>query len=107
MAMAYASGFALLWTKERWLRLLNVFAPLGRMALTNYLMQTIIAIFLFTGIGFGWGTHVSAITFESLAVGVFILQVLWSQWWLKRFQFGPMEWLWRSLTYGKLMAMRK
>ncbi|MBK7751338.1 MAG: DUF418 domain-containing protein [Flavobacteriales bacterium] len=107
LAMAYASGFALLWTKERWLRLLNVFAPLGRMALTNYLMQTIIAIFLFTGIGFGWGTHVSAITFESLAVGVFILQVLWSQWWLKRFQFGPMEWLWRSLTYGKLMAMRK
>jgi len=107
LAMAYASGFALLWTKERWLRSLKVFAPLGRMALTNYLLQTIIAILLFTGLGLGLGTHVSAITFESLAVGVFILQVLWSHWWLNRFQFGPMEWLWRSLTYGKVMAMQR
>ena len=77
------------------------------MALTNYLLQTIIAILLFTGLGLGLGTHMSAISFESLAVGVFILQVLWSHWWLNRFQFGPMEWLWRSLTYGKVMAMRR
>lgn len=107
LAMAYACGFALLWTRDRWLHRLSVFAPLGRMALTNYLTQTIIALFFFTGLGFGWGTHVSAITIESLAVGVFILQVLWSHWWLKRFWFGPMEWLWRSLTYGKVMPMRK
>ena len=70
-------------------------------------MQTIIALWLFTGMGLGWGAHVSPITFESLAVVVFILQVLYSHWWLKRFHFGPMEWLWRSLTYGKVMAMRK
>ena len=107
LAMAYASGFALLWTKDRWLPVLSVFAPMGRMALTNYLTQTIIAIFFFTGLGLGWGTQVSALTLESLAVGVFIIQVLWSHWWLKRFQFGPMEWVWRSMTYGKLMAMRK
>ena len=107
LALAYASCFALLWTSERAQRILHVLAPAGRMALTNYLMQTIIALALFTGMGLGWGTRVSAITFESLAVGVFIIQVLWSHWWLKRFQFGPMEWVWRTLTYGKVMPMRK
>ncbi len=107
LALAYAAGFALLWTGERAQRILHVLAPAGRMALTNYLMQTIIALWLFTGMGLGWGAHVSPITFESLAVVVFILQVLYSHWWLKRFHFGPMEWLWRSLTYGKAMAMRK
>lgn len=107
LAMAYAAGFALLWTKERWRRMLDLLAPMGRMALTNYLMQTVFGILLFTGLGFGWGTHVSAVTFESMAVGVFIVQMLWSHWWLQRFQYGPMEWLWRSLTYGKVMPMAR
>lgn len=80
---------------------------MGRMALTNYLMQTIIALLLFTGIGLGWGTHVSAVAFEGLALGVFLMQVLWSRWWLARFQYGPFEWVWRSLTYGRVMPMRK
>lgn len=80
---------------------------MGRMALTNYLMQTIIAIALFYGIGLGWGTNVSAVAFEAIAVGVFLVQVLWSRWWLAHFQFGPFEWVWRSLTYGKVMPIRK
>jgi len=107
LAIAIASGFALLWRNDRWKSRLMFLAPMGRMALTNYLMQTIIALWLFYGIGLGWGTHVSAVVFESIALGVFILQVLWSHWWLKRFQYGPLEWAWRSLTYGKVMAMRK
>lgn len=107
LAMAFASGFALLWILDGWRQRLMKLAPMGRMALTNYLLQTIIAIALFYGIGLGWGTHVSAVAFESIAVGVFIIQVLWSHWWLKRFRFGPMEWAWRSLTYGKVMPMRK
>lgn len=107
LALAYASGFALLWTHEGWRRKLATLAPMGRMALTNYLMQTFIGLVLFTGMGFGWGTHVSAITFESIAVAVFIVQVLWSRWWLAHFRFGPFEWAWRSLTYGWAMPMRK
>ena len=107
LAIAFASGFALLWRSDRWKSWLMLMAPMGRMALTNYLMQTIIALALFTGIGLGLGTRVSSITFDAMALGVFIVQVLWSHWWLKRFQFGPMEWLWRSLTYGKVMPMRK
>lgn len=107
LALAFASGFALLWRGVRWKSRLMYMAPMGRMALTNYLMQTIIALALFTGVGLGWGTHASAVFFEGIALFVFVLQVLWSHWWLKRFQFGPMEWAWRSLTYGKVMVMRK
>ncbi|HQW85724.1 MAG TPA: DUF418 domain-containing protein [Flavobacteriales bacterium] len=107
LAIAFASGFALLWRSGVWQQRLLVLAPMGRMALTNYLMQTIIALLLFTGIGLGWGTHVSAVAFEGLALGVFLMQVLWSRWWLARFQYGPFEWVWRSLTYGRVMPMRK
>lgn len=107
LALAYAAGFTLLWSKESWQRWLRKLAPMGRMALTNYLMQTIIGLTLFTGMGFGCGTRVSSITFEGIAIMLFFLELAWSMWWLKRFQFGPFEWLWRSLTYGKVMPMRK
>ncbi len=107
LALAYVSGFALLWIDPRWQQRFLVLAPMGRMALTNYLMQTVIGIIIFYGIGFGLGGKVSMVGFESIALTVFIVQVLWSHWWLKRFNFGPMEWLWRSLTYGKAMVMRK
>ena len=107
LAIAYASGFALLWTSDRWRRRLGVLAPMGRMALTNYLMQTIIGLFLFAGIGLGWGARLSAVVFEALAIGVFTVQVFLSRWWLARFQYGPFEWAWRSLTYGRVMAIRK
>lgn len=107
LAIAYASGFALLWLKDGWRMRLLTLAPMGRMALTNYLMQTFIALAMFTGLGLGWGTRVSAWQFEALALAVFAVEVLWSRWWLARFQFGPFEWAWRSLTYGRVMAMRK
>ncbi|MCB9182400.1 MAG: DUF418 domain-containing protein [Flavobacteriales bacterium] len=52
-------------------------------------------------------TRVSAWQFEVLARGVFVVEVIWSRWWLARFQYGPFEWVWRSLTYGRVMPMRK
>lgn len=107
LALAYASGFALLWIDPRWQKRFLALAPMGRMALTNYLMQTVLGILVFYGIGLGLGGRVSMVGFESIALAVFIVQVIWSHWWLKRFHFGPMEWLWRSLTYGKMMEMRK
>lgn len=106
MAVAFASGFALLWRKAAWRRRLQVLAPMGRMALTNYLLQTVIALLLFNGMGLGLGTRVSAWQFEALALAVFGMQVAWSRWWLARFRFGPFEWAWRSLTYGRWMHMR-
>lgn len=107
LALAYAAGFALLWTHVHWQARLQVLAPMGRMALTNYLTQTVIGIALFYGVGLGWGMRVSVVGYEAIALAVFIVQVLWSRWWLKRFRFGPMEWGWRSLTYGRVMGMRK
>lgn len=107
LALGYAAGFALLWTTTSGQRALRMFAPMGRMALTNYLLQTIIGILLFAGLGLGLGNRVSAVIFEGLALTVFIVQVLLSSWWLARFHYGPFEWAWRSLTYGKVMVMRK
>ncbi len=107
LALAYASGFALLWFDPRWQKRFQLLAPMGRMALTNYLLQTVIGILVFYGIGLGLGGRVSMVGYESIALAVFIVQIIWSHWWLDRFHYGPFEWVWRSLTYGKVMPMRK
>jgi len=84
---------------------IRVLAPVGRMALTSYLTQTLVSTFVFYGYGAGqWGL---ARSWQIVYVaGVFALQVVFSHWWLARFRYGPMEWLWRAFTYLKLPAMR-
>jgi uncharacterized protein len=81
------------------------FAPMaiaGRMPLTNYLLQTLIATALFYGWGFGlWGKVGNALDLLLAVVIFFAIQVPLSKWWLARFELGPMEWLWRRLTYGR------
>ena len=86
----------------------SVIATAGRMPLTNYLMQTLISVTLFYGWGFGlWGKVGPAVDL-ALAVGIFFaVQVPLSIWWLKRFELGPMEWLWRKLTYGHASFKKK
>ena len=80
-------------------------APVGRMALTNYLMQSVVAVLVFYGYGLGWfGRFGVAATF-GFTVALFAFQMVFSRWWLSRFAFGPMEWVWRSLTYGKRPAV--
>lgn len=107
LALAYAAGFALLWRHPRARRLLAVFAPAGRMALTHYLLQTVVAFWLFTGVGLGLVGRVSAAWVPPFAVALFAAQVLASRWWLARFRFGPAEWLWRTLTYGRAQPLRR
>ena len=87
---------------ESWRRRLQPMATAGRMPLTNYLMQSLIATTLFYGWGFGlWGKVGNALDLV-LAIGIFFLvQVPLSKWWLARHELGPMEWLWRRLTYGR------
>ena len=105
LALGYAAAFALLWRKGR-RGLLEWAAPAGRMALTNYLMQTVLQSLLFYGWGFGLiGTFGLAFVFP-ISFALFALQVAYSRWWLAHFRFGPIEWLWRSLTYGKRQPMR-
>ena len=107
MGAGYISGLALLFLKADWRRVLMPFAAVGRMALTDYLMQSVLCTLFFyhytTGlygrIGPAWGLVPTVILYGA--------QVAFSNWWLKRFRFGPMEWLWRGLTYGKFPSMSR
>ena len=88
-------------------QVLKVFAPLGRMAFTNYIMQSVIFGYIFFGYGLGYFGQLGAMHALLIGIGVYAAQVLLSGWWLSRFQFGPLEWLWRTLTYGIKQPLRK
>lgn len=81
-------------------RVLDVLGPLGRMAFSNYLAQSLVFGWIFFGYGLGLFGRLSAAQAMLLGIAVYVAQVLISLWWLKRFRFGPMEWLWRTLMYG-------
>ncbi|TAA27099.1 MULTISPECIES: DUF418 domain-containing protein [Pseudoxanthomonas] len=105
--LGYLSAFVLVWLRPRWQRRLAMLAPVGRMALTHYVAQTLVGVALFYGVGMGlgprWGMPGILLVFAVL----YSLQVVASHWWLARYRFGPLEWLWRCLTYGRLQPWRK
>ena len=105
LALGYAAGIALLCKKE--VSFLNWFKPIGKMALTNYLLQTIISITIFYGIGFNFVGKFGFTIVMAIAVTIFIAQIIFSKIWLKHFKYGPMEWLWRKLTYGVIIKLKK
>ncbi len=87
----------------RWLSHLG---PVGRMALTNYLSQSVIAVTFFYGWGLGFYGRWGAAFGIGFTLAIFAAQIAWSRWWLQRFRFGPLEWLWRTLTYGQAPTTR-
>ena len=99
LGLAYAAGFVLLWRIAR--PVLNIMAAPGRMALTNYLSQTAIGLIVFLGIGFNQAGLWSIQSLYLFAGAVYLGQILFSNLWLSRFQYGPLEWIWRTLTYGQ------
>jgi uncharacterized protein len=108
LALFYLSGVTLLFTHWRWAaRALAPLANVGRMGLTNYLMQGIIFSSMLGRHGFDVMRDVKAGYGVALINGVFVVQILYSYWWFKHFQFGPVEWAWRSLTWWRLQPMRK
>ena len=107
MGLLYLAGLALLFQRQRWRRLIVLLAPLGRMALTHYIGQTIVAIALFYGIGLGLGARFGLVGTLVASLLILALQLAASRWWLARFRFGPLEWLWRSLTYLQVQPMRR
>lgn len=86
---------------------LHWLAPAGRMALTNYLLQSLFWTWVIYGYGLGLGEVIPYWTTPILTTAFFALQIVISRWWLERYRFGPAEWLWRTLTYMKLQPMRK
>lgn len=107
LGFAYAAILGLIcmrhggWAVWRW------FAWPGRMALTNYISQSLIGMWLFYGIGLGLGASLGLGATELVAAGVFLFQILFSKVWLDIFRFGPLEWIWRMLTYGRWLRLLK
>jgi len=107
LSAGYVSGLALIFLDEKKRRFIVPFAAVGRMALTDYLMQSVCMTLLFyhyttglygrVGPAIGWG----------VTIVFFAAQVALSNWWLKSHRFGPMEWLWRGMTYGTFPSMTK
>jgi len=107
LAVLYVMGILMLFRKEKWKpRLLNFYA-LGRMGLTTYLMQTLFGVFIYFSLGFSLLNELGAAICLLLGLVIFAFQIMFSKWWLNRFQYGPVEWLWRSLTYLKVQPMTK
>jgi uncharacterized protein len=104
--LGYGAGFALLFLQPAWARRLAWLAPMGRMALTLYLMQSLIGVALFYGVGFDLGPAGGLPLRFVVWIGIFGAQAVFSRWWLARFRIGPVEWLWRSLAAGRRLPLR-
>ena len=106
LAFAYAAGL-LLWLHPARAAAWPALAATGQMALTNYLLESVILGFLFYGYGFGLFGRLGSAPAALIGIALYSAQLAGSRWWLRRFQFGPFEWLWRSLTYGRWQPLRR
>jgi len=107
MMMMYVSGFTLLYYNSKIRKGMDYLAPVGRMSVTNYMTQGMIGVPLFYGFGANLATQLSF--FECMLVGfaIYIVQLIFSNLWMKRFYYGPVEWLWRTLTWFKSVPLRR
>ena len=107
LALAYVGVFILVFQTKTGKKILSVFAPVGKMAFSNYITQSLIGNFVFLGAGLGFMWQVGPVYYTIFGIAVFSAQVILSTLWLKYFNYGPVEWLWRSATYKKWQPMRK
>jgi uncharacterized protein len=107
--LACGYGAAIVWAsnKARARKLLAWAAPIGRMAFTNYLMQSVIFGWVFYGYGLGLFGKLGVAAALAIGIGVYILQVVFSAYWLQHYLYGPVEWLWRSAMYGTRQPLRR
>jgi uncharacterized membrane protein YeiB len=104
--LGYVSAIVLMLHSNSIFSRIRVLAPLGRMALTNYLTHSLVSTLIFFGYGlghYGMGRAMQV----GFVFSVIALQVAFCHWWLARFRYGPMEWLWRAITYWQIPAMRR
>lgn len=100
LIMLFCKAPILIWLK-------NGLSAVGKMALTNYMMHSVICMIVFTGVGFGMFGKFERYELLYVVLAIWVLQFILSPIWLRYFHYGPMEWLWRNLSYGKLHALRK
>lgn len=106
LCLGYLSVIVLAMQQPAWAHRLRWLAPAGRMALTNYLLQSVICTLVFFGYGLGYFERLPRAWQPVFVAALFAWQVLFSRWWLARYRHGPAEWVWRWLTYLKPPAMR-
>lgn len=107
LCFTYVLGVVLLLRRESWRRRLLPLAAVGRLALTSYLTHSLVFTTIANGYGLGFYGRVGPAAGLALAVALFAAQIALSNWWLRRFRFGPFEWLWRSLSYLRLQPIRR
>lgn len=101
-------GLVLMICRAGWLRgAQKRLGAVGRMALTNYIMQSVISTLIFYGHGLGQFARLGRAELLLVVLGIWAVQLIWSLPWLSQFRFGPLEWLWRSLTYGRAQRFRR
>lgn len=105
LATLYLAGIVLLMQGRRWRRVLSVLAPAGRMPLTTYVSQSVFCTLLFYGWGFELDTP-GPLACLAIGTGIFAVQVVIAHFWLKRYRFGPLEWVWRTIAYLRRPEMR-
>lgn len=106
LTAAYVATLLRLFRTVRGGRVAQALARPGRMALTNYLSQSLLCVLIFTGTGLGLVGRVPYAGVIGIALAIYAVQLLWSAWWLRRFRMGPVEWLLRAATYRERPAMR-
>lgn len=106
LGLGYGCVILVLLNDARWRSRLTGLAAVGRMALTNYLLQTVVVTTLLYNYGAGLYGRLGIVSGLPLVALIFTGQVLLSRWWMVRFRFGPVEWLWRSVAYGRLQPLR-
>ncbi|MFD2804219.1 DUF418 domain-containing protein [Litchfieldia salsa] len=106
-AMVYASSIMLLTRNKTWQKVLSPLSFVGRLSLSNYLFQSIVCTLLFYNYGLGLYGKVTPSLGLILTIFIYSVQVVISKWWLSHYQYGPVEWIWRSLTYGKRQVFRR
>lgn len=105
LSLGYILLVVVLCNDPAWKTRLQRFGAVGRTALTNYLLQSVIGTLLFYNYGLGLFGQLGPALLLPLTIVIFALQVMASVWWVERYRFGPVEWLWRSLTYGRVLPL--
>lgn len=106
LAFAYAAFLTILFQRSWGNRLLKPLGAVGRMALTIYLFQSVVYTSIYYGYGLGFWGRLGSAHILPLALVIFAIEIPLCVWWLRRFRFGPAEWVWRTITYGRLQQMR-
>lgn len=106
LCLAYAATLVLALESPRWRQRLSWLAPAGRMALSNYLLQSLVCVGIFYGHGLGYYERLPRAWQVPFVLLLFAAQTMASRWWLARFRYGPLEWLWRWVTYGRRPPLR-